>query len=64
MQVGDLVKVIVRIPGDAVMVNEDIGIVVDTVRMELFAPEQAVVLWSNNQYTISNMFHLEIVGKE
>ena len=64
MNIGDLVKVVVRIPGDAVMVNEEIGIIIDVIKMEQFGPKQVLVMWPNDKCTISSLFHLKVIKSD
>ncbi len=64
MNPGDLVKILVRIPGKDVRPTTDIGLVVEAVRMELFGPCDYLVMWSSKEVTISRGYHLKVINDD
>ena len=62
MNLGDLVKIVVKIPGKEIRPHGDIGIIVGLVRRELYGPPDYLVMWSSKEVTISRGYHLEIIS--
>jgi len=61
MNPGDLVKTAVRIVGKHARQDHDVGIIIDTIRMERFGPCDYLVMWSSEEVTISRGYHLEVI---
>ena len=58
---GDLVKILVRIPGKSIRPDHDVGIIIETVRMEMHGMPDYLVMWSSKEVTISRGYHLKLV---
>jgi len=61
MNPGDLVKTAVRIVGKGIRRDHDVGIIIDTVRMERVGAPDYLVMWSSKEVTISRGYHLEVI---